>query len=144
MKKKLQIGFTLIELMVVMLIIIILATMAIASYLQATQTARDGKRRTDIEAVRQALILRRQDLGSYPAGDFPTIAGSLVTNNYLSAPAPTDPQAVALNPAYRRNDPLSTTAFCICATLEGSRGNATSNACAGLGATTGGFYCAQQ
>lgn len=138
MKNKLQRGFTLIELMVVIVIMVILATLAIASYIQATQTARDGKRRSDIEAIRQAFMLQRQDTSGYGNGTFAQRVTSLVNNGYLTAPAPQDPQN-ATNPYVGA---VSGTGYCVCADLEGTRGNATSAACAGLGATNGGFYCA--
>lgn len=48
-------GFTLIELMVVISIIAFLAVIGIAAFSNAQRTARDGRRRADIEAIATAM-----------------------------------------------------------------------------------------
>ena len=140
-------GFTLIELMVVILIIVILGTLGLVSYAQATKSARDAKRKSDIETVKQAMILYRQDVGTYPVGDYATITSSTNANGlthtsrgYLSLPAPQDPDTA--NPYTNNNS--TTTTFCLCADIIGTNGNATNATCANLGTATGTFYCAQQ
>jgi prepilin-type N-terminal cleavage/methylation domain-containing protein len=144
MIKKLQKGFTLIELLVVISIIVILATMAISSYLEATKGARDGKRRSDIETIKQAMILYRQDMGTYAVGgstsDLSGVQDELIAENFLSNPAPRDP----LSTQNYTITGSTGTAFCLCADLEGTRGNASNASCANIGATSGGFYCARQ
>ncbi|PJC42609.1 MAG: hypothetical protein CO040_03550, partial [Candidatus Pacebacteria bacterium CG_4_9_14_0_2_um_filter_36_8] len=60
-------GFSMIELLVVTTIMIILTTIALVSYRQATQNSRNAKRKTDMEIVRQQLILYRSDNGCYPS-----------------------------------------------------------------------------
>ncbi len=77
-------GFTLIELLVVTTIIIILTTIGIVSYRAASMKSRDAKRKTDLETVRQALVLYRSDEGSYPSGNFTAIVGLLNSAGYLS------------------------------------------------------------
>ena len=59
-------GFTLIELLVVMSIIAILIASATYSWQNAQQKGRDGKRKSDLKAVQQALQLYLQKNGSYP------------------------------------------------------------------------------
>lgn len=59
-------GFTLVELLIAMMIIAILVSLAMVSLQGARRTARDGRRKTDLEAVRAALEMRRADCGSYP------------------------------------------------------------------------------
>src|SRR3972149_10331790 len=54
-------GFTLIELLVVIALIGILASFAIASFTSAQAKGRDSKRKADLNAVRTALELNRQD-----------------------------------------------------------------------------------
>src|SRR3990167_3687077 len=69
-KLKLQInqkGFTLIELLVVISIIGILMAAAAASYTKSQQKGKDGKRKTDLKSVQQALELYFQQNGKYPA-----------------------------------------------------------------------------
>jgi type II secretion system protein G len=64
-KNKIQRAFTLIELLVVISIIGILIALGVASYTTAQRKARDSKRKADLETVRQALVLYRQDNGDY-------------------------------------------------------------------------------
>lgn len=92
-------GFTLIELMVVMTIIGVLAGFALVSFQGARKTARDGKRKADLEQIRGALEMRRADCGSYPSGII--ISGSDIlgtdvspgcqvccrTTNYMTIPS---------------------------------------------------------
>ena len=62
-------GFTLIELLVVIAIIGILAALATISYSDSQRKARDSKRKADLEAIRKALELAKQDSAggySYP------------------------------------------------------------------------------
>ncbi|PJC43527.1 MAG: hypothetical protein CO039_03740, partial [Candidatus Pacebacteria bacterium CG_4_9_14_0_2_um_filter_34_50] len=67
MNKNKKKGFTLIELLVVATIITILSAIGLVSFVNAGQGARDAKRKADLETVRQALVLRRSDLGNYPS-----------------------------------------------------------------------------
>lgn len=62
-------GFTLIELLVVTTIIIVLTTIGLVSYQRATINSRNAKRMTDLETIRQALVLYRTDAGCYPGGN---------------------------------------------------------------------------
>jgi prepilin-type N-terminal cleavage/methylation domain-containing protein len=84
-------GFTMIELLVVSTIIIILTTIGLVSYRQVGYSARNGKRKADLETVRQALVLYRTDTGSYPSG---TTFSTMVTtiSDYLSTVTVTDPK----------------------------------------------------
>jgi len=61
-------GFSMIELLVVTTIIIVLTTIGLVSYRSASMNARNGKRKADLESVRQALVLYRVDEGVYPVG----------------------------------------------------------------------------
>jgi len=84
-----QLGFTLIEILVVATIIIVLSTIGMVSYQQAGVRARNGKRRADMETVRQSLVLYRTDNLAYPSGsDFNTMIGTI--NDYVSATQITD------------------------------------------------------
>lgn len=131
-------GFSLIELLVVTTIIIVLSAIGLVTFQNAGQSARNGKRKADLESVRQALVLYRSDQGAYPNGDYDAVVAALVSNDYLSEPAPSE--AKSGHAAYRRNDTNSTATFCICATMEGddNPGNSTTLSCS-FG--TGGYYC---
>ncbi len=93
--KKLNIrnnGFTLIELLVVATIIIILATLGVVSYRNASIRSRNGKRKADLEVVRQAMIMYRSEEGQYPVGTFTQAINELESNGYLVAAEIKDPQ----------------------------------------------------
>lgn len=94
MKKKFSnLGFTLIELLVVITIIAILMSVGMVSYRQAGMSARNGKRKTDLESVRQALVLYRSDMATYPTAvaSFDDLL-SVLRPNYLSADGVVDPK----------------------------------------------------
>src|SRR3990167_6962536 len=65
---KVKQGFTLIELLVVISIIAILVAAATASWTNAQQKSRDGKRKSDLKSIQQSLELYLQDNGTYPGG----------------------------------------------------------------------------
>ena len=91
-------GFTLIELLVVIAIIGILASFAIASFTSAQAKGRDSRRKDDLDAIKKALELFKGDTtgsAKYPN----TTTGSLVTLGYMRA-LPTDPSSSATNYNY--------------------------------------------
>jgi general secretion pathway protein G len=78
-------GFTLIELMIVVSIIGILATIAVPSYQSSLIKARETVLRQDLFTMRELLDQHRADQGKYP----PSLGG-LVAAGYLRA-VPKDP-----------------------------------------------------
>ena len=60
-------GFTLIELIVVMAIIGMVATLGAGSYQSSLKRARDAQRKADLQQVRGALEMYRADYGVYPS-----------------------------------------------------------------------------
>lgn len=60
-------GFTLVELLVVIVIISILATLLMANFIGARQRARDAVRKSDVKQIQAALEIYRADNGSYPS-----------------------------------------------------------------------------
>lgn len=91
-------GFTLIELLVVATIMILLTTIALVSYRSATQNSRNAKRKTDLQTVRQALVLYRSDNGCYPADS--TFTGMLSTISSYLTETPADPAGSEADPLY--------------------------------------------
>lgn len=76
-------GFTLIELLVVIAIIGILATIIVASFTSAQQRGRDARRKADLDAIKKALQLIKNDSSGskfYPAatgtGSAPAVGSS--------------------------------------------------------------------
>jgi general secretion pathway protein G len=62
-------GFTLVELMVVVVIIGLLATVVVLNVLPSQDRARIEKARADIGRIEQALEMFRLDMGRYPTTD---------------------------------------------------------------------------
>jgi len=100
-------GFTLIELLVVMTIIAVLAGLALVSFQGTRKTARDGKRKADLEQIRSALEIYRTDVGSYPDTLSP------LTPNYMAV-EPKDPLDPTRQYSYNPEDDTYT----LCAALE--------------------------
>jgi prepilin-type N-terminal cleavage/methylation domain-containing protein len=72
-------GFTLIELMIVIAIIIILAAIAIPNYLKMTERARRARVAGDFTSLATSLEAYAVDWGAYPNVAFtPTISGTLI------------------------------------------------------------------
>src|SRR3989304_8672210 len=59
-------GFTLVELLVVMAIISILATLIVGGFRSAQMRGRDGQRKSDLKQISNALELFYNDYGKYP------------------------------------------------------------------------------
>src|SRR5258708_2594292 len=79
-------GFTLIELMVAITIMVIVSSIGYVTYHNAQVAARDGKRKIDLREIQPALELYYQRIGTFPA------TGSLgnLVPDYASS-LPTDP-----------------------------------------------------
>ena len=104
-------GFTLIELLTVMTIIAVLAGLALVSLQGARKSARDGKRKADLEQIRSALEMYR--------ADNPTVgysAGLSGLSGYITVPS--DPLP-GRSYSYNR---VSTSSYKLCASLEISTG----------------------
>lgn len=109
-------GFTLIELMIVMGIVAVLGgAVAFISVPGNLQKGRDGRRQTDLEAIRSALEIYRSDLGTYPNGT------ASLQPTYITT-VPTDPKTPASPYPYTPScaTPPCTvyTKYSLCADLE--------------------------
>ncbi len=62
-------GFTMIELLVVIVILGILSVVGLGSFSAAQMKARDSRRKTDIRAISDALEVYYNDFGRYPSSD---------------------------------------------------------------------------
>jgi len=67
--RKMVCGFTLIEIMVVITIIGILVTLTLLGLQGSRESARDARRRSDIESIRAGLELYKADCKKYPIGN---------------------------------------------------------------------------
>lgn len=135
-KKNKSLGFTLLELLVVISIIGILIAISAAAFTTAQQKARNAKRQGDISAMAKAFEqYNAQNNGNYD---------SSCANMASALPGgvlPTDPKTGSAYSCARHNGVANT--YCACAQLEPSGttdGNATNGTCAGIG-TSGSYYC---
>jgi len=86
-------GFTLLEILIVMGIIAVLVGISAVSYSSYVKSARDARRKTDLEQIRSALEMYRSDNGYYPSGSGATATSLTVLTGspkYLGS-IPSDP-----------------------------------------------------
>lgn len=98
-------GFTLIELLVAISIVAILATIGLISYSGAQRSARDGKRKQDLQAIRSALELYYQKNSRFPCTTSANVSSSSnpwIADNASRCP----PTAFPLNSTYINSVPL--------------------------------------
>lgn len=123
-------GFTLIELMVVISIIAFLAVIGIAAYSNAQKTARDGRRKADIDAISQAMeSAYNSTSGAYTITSANTWTQANFGTSFSSGQIPVDPSAgssTCLTHACTYTVVATNTnkGFSACAALEVSTGNA--------------------
>lgn len=79
LKKSKQSGFTIVELLIVIVVIGILATLVLVTFSGVQQKARDTKRQTDLKALASQLEVYYANNGSYPD------LTSLQDNTWLTA-----------------------------------------------------------
>ena len=104
---KKQSGFTIVELLIVIIVIGILAALVLNTFQGVQARARDTERRTDINSVATQLEAYYADFGHYPDGSAATTCGdgaeacalSTLTSRGLDAEALNDPQNNAINVA---------------------------------------------
>ncbi|PIR61773.1 MAG: hypothetical protein COY81_05205 [Candidatus Pacebacteria bacterium CG_4_10_14_0_8_um_filter_43_12] len=127
-------GYTLIELMVVIVIIGILATLGLVTYQNALKRTRDTKRTGDMKDISAAEEQYKALVGSYVSVGGPPncIATGTAIGQYSF---PSDPSSLT----YTCNG--NTSAFCVAAQLE--RGGGNCGGCSGAGTITSGssHYC---
>jgi prepilin-type N-terminal cleavage/methylation domain-containing protein len=81
-----QKGFTIVELLIVIIVIAILAAISLVAYTGLQQRARDSQRKSDIAAITKALELYYNDHGKYPGTPGQT-GGSTTINSGWSTTA---------------------------------------------------------
>jgi len=120
-----KLGFTLMELLIVVAIIGILATISTVSYTYMQKKARDSRRATDLKAVQDAFELYYGEHNSV----YPT--GCALDTSYLPLGFPLDPKTGLSYVENAENATCTAAGYCICADLEGTTmgGNAMDTSC---------------
>lgn len=140
MKVRTRLGFTLLELLIVIAIIGILVSVGTASYSSAQFKARNSRRKQDMKSVQSALEQYYGVNNEYPAASTPCNLGA-TSATYLPAGLPSDPKpSLSYSIAC-----IDTSSYCACASLEGTatEGNASDATCGGFG-SPGQYFCTRQ
>lgn len=112
-------GFTLIELLVVISIIGVLVAVSIFGLSGARESARDARRKSDLELIKSGLEIYKADCNAYPATLGTTLIGSgtptscSASNTYITT-VPLDP--ISASKSYRYA--VTASGYEICASLE--------------------------
>lgn len=130
-KKHFSLGFTLLELLVVISIIGILMAIGLASFSNAQVKARDTKRVTDMKSFQNVYEQYKASTGVY----------GLRTDmdaGFSGGVEPDDPKAgqdycVSINETNQT--------YTVCATVENTANGNSNAACTGLGGATTQYYC---
>ncbi|HNP89485.1 MAG: Type II secretion system protein G precursor [Microgenomates group bacterium ADurb.Bin219] len=131
-QKKNKSGFSLVELLIVFSLMGVLLSISLAALGSTRKSARDSKRKADLEQIRSALEMYRTDVGIYPSNLlFGTGSLSFGNDIYLSS-VPNDPLSSPYTYVYSR---LTNNSYVLCAYLETGSGNA------GCGDCSSGVAC---
>jgi prepilin-type N-terminal cleavage/methylation domain-containing protein len=121
-------GFTIVELLVVVAVIVVLSTLFINTATLNIRKSRDARRKTDLENIRSGIETYRSDCDAYPASI--SFGGSLrgsgsnancaAGNTYINA-IPQDPQNNLGKVYYYTSNG---TTYTVCASLEAAASGA--------------------
>lgn len=122
---KKQSGFTLLELLIVIVIIGILALIIVPGLASGPKRARDAQRKSDMRAVKNALETYYNDNNVYPPGAYAGL-GTFLVNAYIPS-MPTDPKTgntgyeYAPSPNACDNSGTNCTSYALTAHLENNK-----------------------
>lgn len=104
-------GFTIIELLIVIVVIAILAAISLVAYDGLQQRARDTQRKADITAITKALELYYNDKGRYPGTPGETGGSTSINSGWSTTADPSWSNLVEVLRPYANGigrDPIST------------------------------------
>lgn len=117
-------GFTLIEMLVVLMIMATIATLGFYSLQGAKFSARDATRKSDLQDIRSALELYRADCGTYPPSltftgvNQLTGSGGTCSGNVYMEDVPQDPLNASDSFQYEYYYDSATKKYYLCSYLE--------------------------
>jgi len=122
-------AFTLVEILVVVTIISLLASIAAVSYSQFVKQGRDARRKTDIEQIRAAIEMYRNFKGVYPTPGMVFGTDSIVygTTTYMSK-IPNDPMSTGAS-SYTYYYTATDQDYELCAYIEGGGTSSVGTVC---------------
>lgn len=127
-------GFTLIEILIVVAIIGILATMGALAYQTSMRRSRDARRISEIKAMQGAAEQFYIDNGNeYPTGNTCDLIEDYTSGFEAGF---VDPQGDAYDCVF------AGTTYCMCAALEGDGGNDDGTCTVGFGTLADSYQCA--
>jgi len=127
-------GFTLMELLIAIGIVGVLVGISSFAIRGAQSSARDGRRKADLETIAVALELYRADCGSYPSTLGSSITGNCPNSRVYLDSVPVDPR-----PPRQYSYSLNSGRIVLCASLEDAPIPPVNTA--GCGSCGSGFAC---
>lgn len=104
-------GFTIVELLIVIVVIAILAAISLVAYNGVQQRARDSQRKADVAAIVKALELYYNDKGRYPGTPDETGGSSTINSGWSTTADSSWRNMVSALEPYAKgigSDPIST------------------------------------
>jgi len=114
------------ELLITVAIIGVLSAISLFAIADSRKSARDARRKADLESIRSALELYRADCGVYAASPLPDVGNPLVSVTTLPPTCPTAgvrylekvPGDPATGTSYRYDRKTGNVRYALCARLE--------------------------
>ncbi len=135
--RKINLGFSLIELLVVISIMGVILALSIFGLQGANQSGRDTKRKADLSAIASSIEAYRSECNTYPLALSSPLVGTgaisscPITNSYMTV-IPTDPQAATHSYVYSSTG----TTYELCASLENGGTTVTCGGSSNCGSAT--------
>ncbi|HSX48546.1 MAG TPA: prepilin-type N-terminal cleavage/methylation domain-containing protein [Candidatus Nanoarchaeia archaeon] len=107
-------GFTLIELIIVMVIIGILVLLLLPNLSSGPKRARDSQRKSDLRTVQSALEQYYADKNAYPSGNYAGLSAILTPDYAKTVPTAPNPGSYTYTPTCS----TTCTSYTLTATLE--------------------------